>query len=74
MLPCSTRGCMGRANAAGVYCDECDSAGMPEGWSRTRDEAWLAYKTSPEIDAIPLPDRTYEGSGRKLILVKGGKA
>lgn len=69
MIPCSTRGCRRLANAAGWYCDECDLNGMPEGWSRTRDEAWLAYKKSPDIEAIPLPDRK-----ARLVLVKGGRA
>lgn len=73
MVPCSSLGCHGLANVAGVYCDECDASGMPEGLSRTRDEAWLAYKTSPDIDAIPLPGRTYN-IGRNLLPVKGGKA
>lgn len=72
MFPCSSLGCHGLANLAGVYCDECDASGVPEGWSWTRDEAWMAYATSPEVDAIPLPDRTYSNR-RNLLLVKGGK-
>lgn len=70
-VPCSVLGCRGLANAAGAYCDECDAKGMPDGWSRTRDEAWLAYKASPEVAAIPLPERN--NSGRRLFLVPGGK-
>ncbi|MDQ1059748.1 hypothetical protein QFZ23_003649 [Arthrobacter globiformis] len=73
IVPCSNLGCLGLANVAGVYCDECDAFRMLEGWSRTRDEAWLAYKTSPEIDATPLPGRTYSYR-RNLLLVKGSKA
>lgn len=68
-IPCSTRGCSGLANAAGYYCDDCDSTGFSDGWSRTRDEAWLAYKTSPEIGAIPLPRRVQ----KRLVLVRGDK-
>lgn len=69
MVPCSTQGCSGLANAAGYYCDDCDSAGFPDGWSRTRDEAWMAYKSSFEIDAIPLPDREQP----RLVLVRGDR-
>lgn len=65
MRPCSTPPCCAMANAAGKYCDSCDSKGMPEGWSRTRDEAWLAGRSTAQIKAIPLPDRT-----RRLVLVQ----
>lgn len=55
LLPCSTPDCLRLANAAGFYCDQCDVKDVPEGWSRTRDEAWLVYKKCPDVEAIPLP-------------------
>lgn len=66
MLPCSTPDCHAMANPARRYCDACDVLGMPENWSRTRDAAWLAGKTTSEIEAIPLPDRN-----KRLVLVRG---
>lgn len=66
MRPCSTPACHAMANNAGKYCDACDSKGMPEGWSRTRDVAWLAGKTISEVEAIPLPDRN-----KRLVLIQG---
>ena len=60
MAACRAKGCFGLANAAGCYCDMCDRIG-PDGkpagqaWSRSRDEAWIGYKTGAEINALPMP-------------------
>lgn len=56
---CSVKGCCRQANAAAVYCDKCDSVGPDgrpagAGWSRSRDEAWIGYKTVAEIDSCPV--------------------
>lgn len=60
--PCSTPGCFGLANAAGRFCDRCDAAGMRNDWSRTRDDAWLAYVDCEGIKLIPLPQSLdYDG-------------
>lgn len=55
-LPCSSDGCMGSAPAGRDTCDICyDWNGYPEGWSRSRDEAWLEYRSCEEIRRIPIP-------------------
>lgn len=63
-LPCSTPDCRGLANAARRYCEECDFAGMPESWSRTRDEAWLAYE-SPTVEGNSATPQKSPRTGQK---------
>jgi len=65
--PCSVPECTSFANAAGVYCNACDAEGMPEEWSRSRDEAWLAYVDCEGIRLIPLPPgMEYEAAQSRL--------
>lgn len=67
MRPCSVPACRGLANAAGRYCDACDATGTPANWSRSRDEAWLAYVDCEGIRLIPLPQAMdFDGVSRLL--------
>lgn len=54
-IPCSTDGCTGAALDDLDVCHVCyDRNGYAEGYSRSRDRAWLDYKTIPEIRLIPI--------------------
>lgn len=54
-LPCSTEGCAGIAEDGRPTCSTChDRNGYPEGWSRSRDDAWLDYRKCHEIRFIPI--------------------
>ena len=54
-LPCSTEGCAGLAEDGRPTCATChDRHGYPEGWSRSRDDAWLDYRRCNEIRFIPI--------------------
>lgn len=56
-IPCSTESCSSPAMEGMAHCIVChDRVGFPEGYSRKRDEAWLAYKTCHEIRFIPIKD------------------
>jgi len=65
--PCSNPECSELANAAGTYCDRCDGWCMPKNWSRSRDEAWLAYVDCEGIRLIPLP-RAMDYDGVRHLL------
>ena len=71
-LPCSVPGCPRLANAAEVYCDPCDMGADIEGWSRTRDDAWLAYVDCDGIRIIPLPQGMHYEGARELF--RGAKS
>lgn len=54
-LPCSTEDCAGDAAPGLPVCTVChDRNGYPAGFSRSRDEAWLAYRPCSEIRVIPV--------------------
>lgn len=54
--PCETPGCVGTALEDERVCAVChDRNGYPEGWSRSRDDAWLDYAEVEEIRNIPIP-------------------
>lgn len=56
-LPCVTEGCTDPAMEATDQCSACyDSSGYSRGWSRSKDIAWLAYKSCSEVQSIPIPD------------------
>mgnify|MGYP003110546039 CR=1 FL=1 len=66
-LPCSVPGCPRLTNAAGVYCDQCDMGAGIKGWSRSRDDAWLAYVDCDGIRSIPLPQGMNYEAARELL-------
>ncbi|MDQ0755771.1 hypothetical protein QFZ61_001758 [Arthrobacter sp. B3I4] len=64
---CSVSGCPRFRNAAGVYCDQCDIGGGISGWSRSRDDAWLAYVDCDGIRTIPLPRGMNYEAAREML-------
>ncbi len=54
-VPCATDGCEGAVSHGRNVCRICfDRIGYGEGYSRKRDEAWLAGRTISEIRLIPI--------------------